>query len=133
MKDLIERLGKATGPDRELGNAILFAVGWIQDEVGNGPNRSTVWVSPDDAGDQFFDGDHPNPTASIDAALTLMPEGHAAAVGTMAFRDNPMNREENMPWATYWTPFGAPHSFYARTPPLALCIAAMEARRGTLS
>lgn len=89
MKDLIERLEAATGPDQELDHAIGMAVG--------------------------FGGDF---TSSIDAALTLVPEGYG------------------------WNLQGNTNSFYAvvrgyknkvsPTPAIALCIAALRARETTL-
>lgn len=79
MLELIERLEKATGPDRELGNSILFACGWTCIEEGPGADRIIVWEPPDGseaarAGDAYYGGDQPDPTASIDAALTLVPD-----------------------------------------------------------
>jgi hypothetical protein len=74
MQDLIERLEKADGPDRELGNDILFAAGWTQNEMDyGGGNQVTVWMAPDDT--EYLDGDHPDPTKSIDAAVALLPSG----------------------------------------------------------
>ena len=75
LSDLIARLEKATGPDRELGNDVLLACGWVCEEHGNGgPDTYLTWApSPDD--DDFLDGDHPDPTSSIDAAMTLVPDG----------------------------------------------------------
>ncbi len=65
MDDLIERLQKATGPDRQLGNDILLACGWRIEEEGDGPDRRLFWSSPDA---DYNDGDQPDPTASLDAA-----------------------------------------------------------------
>jgi hypothetical protein len=53
MQDLIERLEKATGPDREIDHEIDALVGEAED----------------------FPANEPRYTASIDAALTLVPEG----------------------------------------------------------
>lgn len=69
MKDLIERLERASGPDRELANDVLFACGWTAHETSDGPDRHVVWESPDGHG--FEDGDQPDPTASLDAARSL--------------------------------------------------------------
>ena len=65
MKDLIERLEKALGPDRELDEAIVIEV-----PVTNG------FLQPDRHGG--FEVLHY--TASIDAALTLVP---TAAIWTL--------------------------------------------------
>lgn len=58
MNDLITRLEHAYGPDRELDRAIHIRDGLLG--VG-------------------MYGDHPRYTASIDAALTLVPEGWTVA------------------------------------------------------
>ena len=75
LSDLIARLEKATGPDRELGNDVLLACGWVCEEHGNGgPDTYLTWApSADD--DDFMDGDQPDPTSSIDAAMTLALDG----------------------------------------------------------
>ena len=74
MQDLIERLEKATGPDRELANEVLFAGGWRLVEYGDGPSRYSYWTH-DYCDYEPMDGDQPDPTSSIDAALTLVPRG----------------------------------------------------------
>lgn len=68
LDDLIERVEKATGPDRELGKDILRFIGWVRENDG-------TWVSP--KGQAWFDYNpgFPNPTASLDAAKTLIPAG----------------------------------------------------------
>lgn len=87
MKELIERLEKATGPDRELGDDVLMACGWRLIEEGPGPDRILYWAAPDDVpidpmhGGEYANGDQPDPTASIDAALTLVPKGMRWLVG----------------------------------------------------
>lgn len=66
LRELSERLEKATGPDRQLGVDIRVALGTLEvDENG-------YFVEPDDG---YFFGQripcHEDPTASIDAALAL--------------------------------------------------------------
>lgn len=69
--ELIERLEKATGPDRELDAIIMRA---IYPELGDTMVTDTGWC---------VGGDHDAPsksrpyTASVDAALTLVPDGHS--------------------------------------------------------
>lgn len=85
---LIERLEAASGPDMELDEAI-----WLATKCHIEPQRSY--------------------TASIDAALTLVPKGRHATISTK----HPVAAAviNGDPWC------------YA-TPALALCIAALRAR-----
>lgn len=76
MKDLIERLEKAVGPDGNLGRAIYLACRWRKTTVGYYMGPQYYWSSPD--GKISFDDDKfiiHDPTRSIDAALTLVPDG----------------------------------------------------------
>jgi hypothetical protein len=81
--DLIARLEAATGPDRELDAAIAQAVGFVLrlPEQSEGPERLPDvkrWYHPDGHAVGWYEGSDQFPsyyTASIDAALTLMPEG----------------------------------------------------------
>lgn len=69
MNDLISRLSAATGPSRELDAEIALANGWAHRTM---PNGERYWRSPTGV-------ICPQPlryTASIDAALTLVPEGY---------------------------------------------------------
>lgn len=112
MKHLIEKLAQADGPSRELDAEISRALAggpadhWYQDHRG-------VYVTDNSA---------PCYTASIDAAMTLVPEGtefiieRYGSIGVLS---------ENKR-ASAWV-FGAPRAF-AATPALALCIAALSAQ-----
>ena len=78
MKDLIERLEKATGPDRELDAAIWLATTpgatrrqWSYTHTATGMDCD-VDETRDSAGALIT---VPEYTASLDAALTLMPRG----------------------------------------------------------
>lgn len=120
MKDLIERLEKATGPDRELGNDILYATGWTVHEIGEGDVRSAIWTEP--RGEEYREGDHPDPTASIDAALTLLPDPHwdhlvafKCGIGWYAFI--------KAPDLTIWE-----SDLDQRSGAIAICIASLTAR-----
>ncbi len=83
MSDLIERLAKATGPDRELDAEIAADL-----RIYNGPGTQqwiTDWKGQLRAinglvhliGDQGSCGNFKPPayTASVDTAMTLVPEG----------------------------------------------------------
>lgn len=121
LSDLIARLEKATGPDRELGNDVLLACGWVCEEHGNGgPDTYLTWApSADD--DDFMDGDQPDPTSSIDAAMTLVPKGmekdftdlYGVARVSVGINANP-------------GPFYGTHEGGSLA--IALCIAALKAR-----
>ena len=110
--ELIEKLERADGPSRELDASIQRAFAgspsdhWFADHKG-------VWVSDDSA---------PRYTASIDAALTLVPEG--ALWSAEAWDTNGVYPAHVR--ASAWV-LGAPRG-YAATPAIALCIAALKAK-----
>ena len=71
LAELIERLEKATGPDRQLDHDIALATGWAQSFSGATGTSPAGLISPD--GNYHYSA---RPfTASIDAALTLVPDG----------------------------------------------------------
>lgn len=86
MKELIERLEKATGPDRELDGWIAVNVGalvkrsvadvteWFT--VVNGRQCHACYESQDGDAPSEVPARVPHYTTSIDAALTLVPEDH---------------------------------------------------------
>jgi hypothetical protein len=114
---LAQRCEQATGPDGNLNKTILRALGytWRGMDYWHSDNKR-IWINPS------------NFTASLDAALTLVPEGWR--------------------WSLDWTQrphyqdcgradLYAPGSgikppdvcdVYAATPAIALCIAALKAR-----
>jgi len=95
LLNLAERCEKATGPNRSLDNGIRLAT-----------NNGCAF------------GDDPSYTASLDAAMTLVPEGLA-----MGFKMAPCQRAHAM-LATIgeeWDGSGA-------TPALAICAVALRAR-----
>lgn len=122
MRDLIARLEAAQGPDRELDGEIAVAVQggeivWKQANYTMEMYPSHRYASTNHYGG--FANEHvPLFTASIDAALTLVPDGWS--------------------WSLYDV-IGKPESVRmwrhpmdvltsAATPALALCIAALKAR-----
>ena len=94
MKELIERLENAEGPDRELDDQVAQVAVWTRrraiDVWANADpyNPFHVWVRPSapyyehqgrkwiDSGYYSFDGS-PRYTSSIDAAVTLVPPEHS--------------------------------------------------------
>jgi hypothetical protein len=108
MKDLIERLEKATEGSRELDLAVAQAVDGPWHYTGEPPRR-------------IFCAAY---TTSLDAALTLVPEGYS--------KDMAECPENGAVVRVYFGPIrensaGEPTG-RANTLPLALCIAALKAR-----
>lgn len=136
LAELIARLEKATGPDPKLDVQIAFAIGWRAEEWpedGRGPMgtwrpppphgcdwdalwTSWLWTMPDGSRavlrDRLF-------TASLDAALTLVPQGKEWEM----YGYEPLAR-------IYYA--GSKYvDGRAATPALALCIAALRASEVT--
>lgn len=121
LRELVERLEAAEGPSRELDAEIARALGWK--DVGIGPHapQTVKWVRPD--GSETFNR-LPAYTASIDAALTLVPEGWEWTVGNTYAEGRTFARVENFALK------GEPNFNVdgQRPPALALTIAALKAR-----
>lgn len=136
--DLIERLEMATGPDRRLDFAIhnhLFPPD---------PVRVTDVKLPPGFGDDALShamDDRPSYTASIDAALTLVPEGFMAALAGPWVWSTETERAGQPIWEAAVTDEGSSFeesnisdltdfaiSGQGSTPAIALCIAALKAR-----
>lgn len=107
MKELIEKLEKAGGPDRFLDAIICFRAhphkfrGLIEHE----------WVRSEAAAYS------PKYTSSIDVALTLVPEGYDSVSASINERGQSSMR------------IGTPYVFgNGATPAIALCIAALKSR-----
>lgn len=119
--DLIARTQKATGPDRELDLEIL-----------NYDGRQPPWIWLDRASgtitrEQYGPGAAGNPvaslecfTGSVDAALTLIPDGYAWRLD-QALSDA---GDKTLAWASV----EGFHANRVATPALALCAAALKAR-----
>ena len=121
--ELIAALEKATGADRDLDANIGKVAGWLK--TGWAANR---WWAPDVAARArkakktpgsfgVLPLDLPKFTASIDAAVSLVPNGWEWCVYGAGGSD-------------VWLPEGlrAQQMTYAATPAIALCIAALKAR-----
>lgn len=86
---IIDKLERADGPDRELDRAIAKVMGWHRVEPRFTRSKHGAWISPDDWIGEYSNGspitdslhgttmyrEVPAYTASIDAAMTLVPEG----------------------------------------------------------
>lgn len=132
MDDLIKRLEAASGPDCELDAAIALTKGWVAPRIivsGTSVSSNGFWKNPN--GQECL---YPTRyTASIDAALTLVPpaekwpDGHADF--TLDFQSGQCVCD-----FTCWVrgsednSMGSPLYVRAPTPALAICIAALKAR-----
>lgn len=110
--DLTERCEKATGPDRELDATIAKA-------VGEKHGRETGWCNNENGDYYVIDECAARYTASIDAAMMLVPEGCEFWCGS--------KDATGTSWA--WVgQFGGPEEIgTAASPALALCAAALRA------
>lgn len=129
LPELIAELERAEEGSRELSDKVLLAAGWQRLTKGAAKQPGdTGWRMPDGA-PLYSTHPHlfgaPDPTRSLDAALTLVPEGWIwrcdggsgsgfAVIGKPTAKGN----------------FGLPHKYCAgaMTPALALCIASLRAR-----
>jgi hypothetical protein len=117
LSELFAKLEEAEEGSRELSNTIAEAVGWERNDA-----RSFVWKSTDGLAHHTA----PDFSRSLDAALTLIPEG-------WHFRNVCQTGEGQ--WGCHVTDsirFGVEkggwYSAPGKTGPIALCIAALKAR-----
>lgn len=116
LSDIISRLEALTGPSRELGDEVLRAYGWTTPTGGGWPN-DRFWSQPN--GQTYGGvGERPDPTASVDAALALLPDD---------------SWEWNLAWNSGFgfAEVGDPTLHMEgehKTPAIALCIASLRAR-----
>ena len=134
FKGLIAELGAAKEGSRGLSDKVLLACGWVYDERRPAGRGHTGWYLPD--GEALFTTHThlfgaPSPTESLDAALTLVPEGfaindfmiwpgHPASLtifGTHKDGDKYWHNASDGRWKGE-----------AATPPLAVSVAALKAR-----
>lgn len=129
---LASRCESATGPDRELDAAIQLGIGYTLQrpaEPSRYPDRAR-WHDPDGVCLQWMEGDRCAPyprdfTASIDAAMSLVPEGWFWRAGHSTLYDG-------------WAGTNRVHPdhcdrqdetfAHGKTPALALCAASLRAR-----
>ena len=112
LRALAERVMALAGPCRETDEAIALSVGWRQ--VQYGPEQRDIWKNPCGALLSLV----PAFTASLDAAMTLVPEVCQWQVST----------QEPGPWAWVGNDSHDPPAQMAATPDLALAAAALFAR-----
>lgn len=129
LPDLIARLEAAEEGNITLDDRIALALGWRidqQDIQGVGK-----WLAPGESHTQYL----PEWSRSIDAALTLVPEGWAidgwqlwpGATSSLQLLETKLGRDDQ-----YW--HSSKHKRFdgaAATPALAICAAALRARLET--
>ncbi len=128
---LIERLAAASEGSRELDRAIMEAVYLPTLKQWNGVEVESWWADGDSYGCNTVDGWRHEKviclsqwTRSIDAALSLLPEGCAYEIGSTFRGEHWASVESQEPSLA---PAGA-SVIHAATAPLALVIAALRAR-----
>lgn len=114
MQDLIERLEKATGPNRELDQDIWDMVGSNEDSsIADGARLIRH---------------APSYTSSLDAALTLVPENHRWTLCGEEVEGDGNIRKPSAHVSMFLSNY-APNRFKeGATTAIALCIAALKAR-----
>jgi hypothetical protein len=133
LMELIERLEKATGPDRELGNQALLACGWKRWRE----DRIYLWEMPGARG--ITTAYPPDPTASLDAAVTLVPEGWIWQASNRAPKPHTGRAYIHNGELVFVGIGGVRNPSHravevtAITPAIALCIAALKARLSKVS
>ena len=131
MTDLITRLEAATEGSQELGDDVLLACGWTEfiekgTDNGFGLTDDKHWMLPPKSNSMYlrYHSHCPNPTTSIDAALTLVPEGWSTKIegGGVRKWNVAVYSGRKGDWAG---------TLYKYHPALAICIAAIKARSTT--
>lgn len=136
LSSLIERIEKSEGPDRAADALIGAAIRWLpQDgqawlrdwrgDFGPMPRMTGRIAAFHDNGDPAVHWEAPNFTASLDAAVTLVPEGWYWRAGHGVLW--PGWAHLNLKHPDHCDR-GDEHSAHAETPALALCAAALRAR-----
>jgi hypothetical protein len=125
--DLIERLEKATGPDNELDRDICLVYGPYRNDIWEKqPVHPRILQTIDFKVNDWVST--PRYTASIDAALTLVPEGWAWFVQQI---DDFTNGDARI-WLPHTRTRGLKQEDFvvrnAASPATALCIAALKAQ-----
>lgn len=129
MQELIDRLGTAGEPSREIDAEIARAVGWTTRPHHDKSWYPDVWINPKTGWEEYL----PKFTRSFDEAITLLPEGMVVIDLTLSWDTC---KERGHPAATIrWYPPKTPdpkdwHArvVTAKTIPLTVCLAALEAR-----
>jgi hypothetical protein len=131
LESLIERLAALSGPDRRLDAEIACAIKFPhlrpaepddhkEHQRGYLPSAGNIWCPTG-----FLMAD--SYTSSIDAALTLVPEGLGIALDTRPHSQVTKLGSEALAWCSEDRDVPSV-AVLGRTPAIALCIAALRAR-----
>lgn len=125
LDQLIKRLEDAKEGSRELDREVALVSGWRRMGSEHRPHGGWYWRGgPNDCTGTQVDNEHPpHYTTSLDAALTLVPEGWNYA----------LNSNGAIPVADVYQDVENDRWPSASTMALALCIAALKARQAMLS
>lgn len=94
LKELLDRVNAATGPDREIDERLAILAGWHwKPQMGS----FGYWVGPDDFDYFGYTGDVPNFSEDMNAALALVERVVPGWVWTVAARNTAP--EHGRPWA----------------------------------
>ena len=122
MISLAERCEAATGGDREIDRAIGRIAGAAKEQPDG------TWMTYHEDG-YTHSINPPAYTASLDAAMTLVPDGWDWAVGTGRKQHMTENGKRPWAWCAPGQNFAMPQDLpLAATPALALCAASLRAR-----
>lgn len=134
MGDLIARLEAATGADRELDADIAVAVSGDPEAIVVRPHEGTIFTHKPGWWCDGNDKSHlaPEFTASIDAAMTLVPEdwGGHGILSWPGYDNGKLTNKARADLHHCLSSGGGPKEIaFAATLPLAICIAALRARQ----
>ena len=121
---LAARVEAATGPDRELDADISAAIGTPvrSRRTAGGKNKGREWFVDSHGGVETWSHHPVDYTASIDAALSLLPEGRGWSIHYPSVPDS-----DNLPSARVWGTLHRTTAACAATPALALTAAILRA------
>jgi hypothetical protein len=131
---LAERCENATGQDRELDKLIAPHAGWKEaGKLSVMGSKMPAWLPPGKSGADNKVLKVPAFTASLDAAMTLVPDGWEPVIDCgVSRRYNRLHRADLWGHETHYDSGGMPFDDHekgdAATPALALCAAALRAR-----
>lgn len=130
LNELAARVEAAEGPDRELDGEIAKGIGWVfNPDTGISGFWRSMWLNPEGHAD--YRGP-PRYTASLDAAMSLVPEGAHWHCGRHSKTGKHPRTGTTVDGGgdAYLTPKNACEPVYtmAATPALALVAACLRAR-----
>lgn len=125
--NLIARLEAAEGPSRDL-DAEIHLVDETPEQNDKGfYKRFGAWLGRDQwIASAMINDNTPHYTASLDAAVSLLPEGTQYCLGCLSDTRVPVRGVSR-----YHAWVGSQDTVYAPTPALAFCIAALRARQAS--